>query len=851
MSFCCQQDDRRDAVRRMNGWNGLDYVEVSDDQLALSVYFLGKLPPELNHKGAGDVPYLRIEGGHRVTDIQITGADPVVDPDPEKDDFLVVELDKYGDFSTYTLRLVGVSNIDPRYDHVDFSFKAGCASDLDCAPACDCEPPVLPEPEINYLAKDYASFRQLILDRLAVLIPDWTETHAADLLIMLVEVLAYKGDYLSYYQDAVATEAYLDTARQRISVRRHVRLVDYYLHEGCNARAWVCVEVSPDLALNPAETAFITGFNNALSAQQTILIWDDLREVAAQGYEVFEPLVADKSTPIQLYEAHNEIAFYTWGQKECCLEKGSTSAALLDKWKSVDAPAPAPKELASDPPPRTLQLAPGDVLIFEEVVAPKTGLVADADPNTRHAVRLTQVTRGQDPIVLDPNGQPTPYVTIEWAPEDALPFPFCISTIGPAPNCFYLDNVSIARGNVILVDHGRTQSPEDLGRVPTLMTNAVCECVGEPGDIEIVPGKFAPQLKKMPLTYREALPSGDGADGQWVPAASLITQDVQAATPQVWLTSQPAEPWAVRYDLIESAPDDWQFVVEIDDAGTVHLRFGDGELGAQPPAGMTFSATYRVGNGKGGNVGPESISRLVLQETRLDGYSVRVRNPLPAQGGTDPDEVEQAKLFAPHLFRKQIERAVVAADYQTLAERNPKVQRASADLEWIGSWYEAEVAVDPFGTETAGRGLLEAIEMYLEKFRRMGHDLEVLAARYVPLYLRLEVCALPYYERAHVKAALLDAFSTRVLPGGKLGFFHPDNLTFGEGIFLSQIIATAQAVPGVECVQVTKFQRLFGAPNHEIEKGILPLGTSEIAQLDNDPNFPDHGKLEIAMSGGR
>ena len=67
--------------------------------------------------------------------------------------------------------------------------------------------------------------------------PDWQETHAPDLGVALVELLAYAGDYLSYYQDAVATEAYLGTARQRISVRRHARLVDYRMHEGCNARA--------------------------------------------------------------------------------------------------------------------------------------------------------------------------------------------------------------------------------------------------------------------------------------------------------------------------------------------------------------------------------------------------------------------------------------------------------------------------------------------------------------------------------------------------------------------------------------------------------------------------------------
>ena len=86
--------------------------------------------------------------------------------------------------------------------------------------------------DINYLAKDYGSFRQLILDRLAQTLPQWHETHVPDIGIMLVELLAYAGDYLSYYQDAVATEAYLGTARQRISVRRHARLVDYRMHEG-------------------------------------------------------------------------------------------------------------------------------------------------------------------------------------------------------------------------------------------------------------------------------------------------------------------------------------------------------------------------------------------------------------------------------------------------------------------------------------------------------------------------------------------------------------------------------------------------------------------------------------------
>ena len=48
-----------------------------------------------------------------------------------------------------------------------------------------------------------------MLDRMAVLAPDWSERNPADLGVALVELLAYVGDSLSYQQDAVATEAYL------------------------------------------------------------------------------------------------------------------------------------------------------------------------------------------------------------------------------------------------------------------------------------------------------------------------------------------------------------------------------------------------------------------------------------------------------------------------------------------------------------------------------------------------------------------------------------------------------------------------------------------------------------------
>jgi hypothetical protein len=161
------------------------------------------------------------------------------------------------------------------------------------------------------------------------------------------------------------------------------------------------------------------------------------------------------------------------------------------------------------------------------------------------------------------------------------------------------------------------------------------------------------------------------------------------------------------------------------------------------------------------------------------------------------------------------------------------------------------VAIDAINETQADDELLAEIENYLLRFKRIEHDLVVRRANYVPLELGLIVCALPHYLRAHIRAALLDVFSNRAQPDGKRGFFHPDNLTFGEGIPLSRIVAAAQAMPGVETAQVIALERLNEGPNQEIENGILPLGPMEIARLDNDPNYPENGLLRLDIRGGR
>ena len=77
-----------------------------------------------------------------------------------------------GDFSIYRLTVPSPA-LDPFFDHVPFSFKAGCPSDLDCrAPPPPCPPAEAGTPPIDYLAKDFLSFRQALLDFSALRYPE-------------------------------------------------------------------------------------------------------------------------------------------------------------------------------------------------------------------------------------------------------------------------------------------------------------------------------------------------------------------------------------------------------------------------------------------------------------------------------------------------------------------------------------------------------------------------------------------------------------------------------------------------------------------------------------------------------
>jgi hypothetical protein len=858
--YRCANARRAALVRDHLTLNGIDYLEVLDTDAPSDDLRQRILELHLFKAAALTRDNIRFEGGVRVHPIRLA-SDPEVDPVDDR--MMTLTVKERGDFSIYKLRLVRGQDddspppdFDPQISAIDFSFKIECPSDLDCAPVQDCPPETLPPPLIDYLAKDYAGFRRLILDRLSVTMPEWTERNPADMMVMLVEALAYAADHLSYMQDAVTSEMYLDTARLRSSVRRHTRLLDYPLHEGTNARLWTAFNVNLDMILPRGLPLLTRGQEEA----PLLLPPEDVEVAVSAGAQVFE-LMGD--APV--FAANTRMGFYTWGDENCCLPRGATRATLVD-----------PPE-----PEKRLLLCPGDVLILEEV----TTEAGPASRDHRHAVRLTRVVPEAEPAVLvtetaltlleadglteaqidalrgiglDHGNKPirkkdfdaeveaalgtddarrlasklmrrlpplyrTPQtamsdpltgvnvVEIAWHADDALPFPLCLSSTEGGQ---FIENITVALGNVAAADHGWTLPPEPLPSLPA----------DQP---------YRPVLQSGPIVYATAY----GGDDK--PARAFPVQDPQEALPAILLRDVGEQIWRPQRDLLASDRFAPEFVVEIEDDGRAALRFGDRDYAQAPEEGMI--AVYRVGGGPTGNIGADRLYHIVRLSPALDALQ-SVRNPLPAVGGILPEPVSKAKLYAPSAFRRQ-ERAVTSEDYATMAQRHLDVQRAQGTRRWTGSWYTQFVTVDRRGGRAVSPAFEVELRRFLERYRMAGYDLEVDAPSFVPLDMAMDVCVRPGSFAGDVHAALLRTFSAGDLAAGKRGFFHPDNLTFGQPVYLSRIVAAAMAVPGVDWVQVTRFRR-WGEDNDDaLEDGVLTMARLEVARLDNDPSVPENGRI--------
>src|SRR4051794_471822 len=99
-------------------------------------------------------------------------------------------------------------------------------------------------PVVDYLARDYESLLRAMRERIPEKLPEWRDSaNEADFGNVLLQLFAHVGDILSFYQDRVADESFLGTARTRRSVIEHLRLIGYELGTAAPAAATLSLSV--------------------------------------------------------------------------------------------------------------------------------------------------------------------------------------------------------------------------------------------------------------------------------------------------------------------------------------------------------------------------------------------------------------------------------------------------------------------------------------------------------------------------------------------------------------------------------------------------------------------------------
>ncbi|MHA7291333.1 baseplate J/gp47 family protein [Arthrobacter sp. MDT3-24] len=790
--------------------NGIDFVEIANPaQTLLRLHFLNTVTVEGTLAATNPV---RIKGGESVASVPLL---PIAAADWTTDDagrpVLTLRTPFPGDFSHYRLSIAS-SALDPFYAGILFTFKAGCPSTLDCADEEECEPDDTPSPPIDYLAKDFTSFRTALLDYAASAYPQWVERDEPDVGMMLVELLSAAGDDLSYLQDRITGESALATATQQVSAVRHARLVDYEPTPATSAEALVQIDVGfPALA-------------------RGLTVGAGLPDGTTLPFELGGPLLdpgsgALRTDPLPVDPRWNRsdhtgpqpvarILPYWWDDALVCLPAGSTE--MWVKGQAFGFPVGDPKE-------GIVGLA-----LLIDTAAPTA-----ADPPVREVVHLTGAVLESDPLYNEK------LTHLTWDASEALAFEHA------------LDRTVLA-GNLVPAVEGLRFSeqfvidPDPAGPVAPLA--AVVRSGPDAGCDDATPQYLHTLASGMLAWVREG-------DVRLPEIAVVELPETSGDTATVWrwrrtlldadLFEQAYTVDPVVYRDIRRSPRDLPWFEYDGDAGD-SVRFGDGVFGELPPTGARFELTYRTTAGATGNVAADAIT---IVGDDLDDIVLSATNAFPATGGEDRESIAHIRDNAPYAFRTRQFRAVRAEDYTATAKELPWVLDAGTKVRWTGSWLSVfTTAQPPTGEAPSIQETGELIEL-LDRRRLAGYDVHTPAPRYVGLDLVVTVCALPGARRGEVEEAVLDELGTGRTCDGRLGFFAPGRLLFGAPLERSELEASIQRAAGVDGVVAVRYRRRGYVSWYVPLPEVVAVSADEILRADNDPNRPDRGSIRVVVKG--
>jgi hypothetical protein len=906
---------------------GIDFIRVVDPmvQRLLQVYFLidpenlgGGTAPETEPttesiRTFSEVPITAEQititsssGGERLAAVSIAGVMNAVGEGGRH--IVEITTDEPGDFSLYRL-FIDDARIDRFFNNVEFSFKQGCPSVLDCKPAePECPPEAFVDFPIDYLARDFVSLRNALLDYAAQRYPQWIEKIEADAGVMLSEIMAALGDELSYIQDRYAREAYLETATQRRSLRHHTRLVDYTIHDGLTAgtfldltvkdngtgnglfvkagsRVWAPVQGEPPIpfelgeGLNDQRMTLLTllfsvglefqgDLNNGIFsatlrqefADQHIFLADTpVPEVSIQDIDS-RWLISYPTVTFLVARENDRLTIYGVGRQFWVHEAWNKILVHIPDPSQPCLPVGATELFLHQRIPQPEQL-PGNADSGTFWVGKWLLLKTDPEdpslPARRHLVRVVEVEHTTDPLCLDKNSNPLEMTRIKWEDEQALPCEMCLGDM-------------VVRGNLVYATAGETITEfftigTSPNIPPTLAENhdRAVERQGALNDVTCERSvTFLYSLKQTETSGLGWL--GDLRDAR----PEIELQEVHPlVSPQLWewkRTLLDAQGFEDAFTLDDGT---WRRIIGFRRGGEVvehvdyasglgfTIRFGDGEFGRIPPDGTVFQVRYRTGPGTRANLPADTVTNLThpLDETQAELIDIldAVTNPLPITSGMDPESHKVIAQLAPEAFRAVTFRAVRPEDYEEIAERLPWVQRAGAQFRWTGSWLSTFVTADPLGSFSLTPERRTELENLMDCVRQVGREAFVRDPEFVNIDLDVMICIEPFAYAGQVKARVLEVLLGRKGLRPTKGFFHPDHFTFGTPLQRAALEATIQSVAGVRGVEQMRIRARGITDWRPFRQLVFTVADHQVIRLQNDPRFPERGSLRIVTMNDR
>jgi hypothetical protein len=264
------------------------------------------------------------------------------------------------------------------------------------------------------------------------------------------------------------------------------------------------------------------------------------------------------------------------------------------------------------------------------------------------------------------------------------------------------------------------------------------------------------------------------------------------------------------------------------DGGT-EVCFGDGaNMAARASTGVgNVQATYRVGSGLAGRVGAGRLNALLAKPAGVRS----VTNPLPSEGGADPEPADQARKNAPASVRA-LGRGVSLRDLADLLVGTGLVTEAQAIWLWNGLDRMIHITVTaPLGAPL-GADVLTTLGRSLDSARDTSHVLRIADSTKVPVTVRASVVI---DSRVQKPASVLTAVDTVVR-----NRLDPNRSGLGRAVAASDLIAVCAAVPGVIGVDLDE---LMFAPSAAFDPVELGRRGVQVA-LDSTP-VPTQPRLRL------